>query len=137
MKYLYLACGLGLLILAVTFSFWFYGDIIHFFKDPHSYTSRVRLLGTIFTWFFGIVYFWYAVKHERINKLSNSSIAIFVLALVVSIVSAIFSPLCSVGATCPPPFIDQRLILEIATALSFILLLVSLFKTPKKQGSLV
>jgi hypothetical protein len=89
-KGIYLIVGAGILIWAGTISYWFYEDILYLLKDPTSYTSLVRTIGTIISWIFGIIYLYCGSRTERVNKATNISLLLLVAAFILSPTLGIF-----------------------------------------------
>lgn len=131
-KYLYLLLGLGGIAWAATITVWFYSDIIYLFSNFSALTSQVRTVAVIVSWFFGITYFWYGIKSNKISGLTNVSAVVLLTSLILSLVLGLFSCY-SIGGACPPytKIFNSLYILVfiVGISISFILLLTSLIKT--------
>jgi hypothetical protein len=126
-KYTYILVGIAILIWAGCITFWSLEEVSYFFT---SQTAQIRIIGSVVSWIFGILYLYYGIRHIKINCMSNISL---IIILLVSIISVLLLNLgsCPIGGTCPSNvLLASSLSIEIfgwGVVLSFILLVASLF----------
>jgi membrane protease YdiL (CAAX protease family) len=141
-KYLYLVLGLGIIIWSITITAWFYfyEDIIYLFERPESYTAQVNTAVTLLSWFFGIVYLWYGIKSDKINKISNWSIIILSVSSLVSVILMFFACF-NIGNSIACPLYSQIAsnlyvpVFGYGVLISFFLLIISLFRKNKVKSN--
>ena len=96
-KYLYLLLGLAVLTLAGIISYWFLDEIPYF---ATSELAKIRIGIAILAWVVGIIYLYYGIKSEKINRLSDISAIVLILTPVVYILLSFFT--CFAFTGCPP-----------------------------------
>lgn len=97
-KYLYIIIGVGILTLAVSIFMWSWSDG-DFFRLFISFTSRVRVAGLLASLFSGYVYLYYGIKHEKINRVADTSLIILFFTAIIYVVAMQFG--CNrIGSPC-------------------------------------
>lgn len=143
MRFIYLVYGFISLIVSGVFLYWFYPDFSYILS---SSTSQIQFLGISLALCFVIVYTYLGIRKDKINKLSNVSIIVLPLSMIMGLTIGIFSPSCWAlpegGTTCTASAHMLYIVLgNIGTALlylgpviAFLILISSLFLIPKKRN---
>lgn len=142
MRFIYFIYGFISLAVSGTFFCWFYPDFSDILSGP---TFQIRLLGILLALCYGIIYTYFGIRKDKINKLSNASIIILPLSMILGLTISIFSPSCWAlpegGTTCTASaqmlYIGFRNIdtglLYLGPVIAFIILVSSLFFHPTQK----
>jgi hypothetical protein len=142
MKYLYLLLGLIGTGLAI-FVTWYWIDngflytINHLFVLGQNFVSRSVIAAFIAFWLHGIVYLYYGIKSQHINRWSNATFIILLAMFVVVSLSYTGVKPCPIGGVCDQPIISDRLIYVYGLSISSVVLITSLFKKPSLTSPLL
>ena len=133
-KWVYTVVGSAMVLFSIVLFSWFISDFAYGIMHITNPMYFARIFSPILCLYFGVFYLTYGIKSDKINKLSNLSLNVLAISLIVSVILLYSAPR-SIGGPIPlyVQIMDSlgRIIMPLGIVSSFVLSILSIFKKSK------